>query len=146
MAEPAIAEVRLIGLPPLPEVQPGDDLSEMIAQSITDSGLGIEAGDVLVVTHKIVSQSEGQTGRAAVPSSRRRWRITSRSQYGKDARQVEVVLRESERIVRMDRGVIIAETGHGLSAPMPASMPPMPPKTVCLLPVDPDASAAATAG
>src|SRR5690606_13942914 len=65
-------------------------------------------------------------------------------QYGKDARQVEVVLREAKRIVRMDRGIIIAETSHGFicaNAGVDASN--VGPDTVSLLPVDPDASAAA---
>ena len=66
------------------------------------------------------------------------------TQYGKDARQVEVVLQESKRIVRMDRGVLIAETRHGFTcanAAVDASN--VAPDTVCLLPLDPDASAAA---
>jgi coenzyme F420-0:L-glutamate ligase/coenzyme F420-1:gamma-L-glutamate ligase len=66
------------------------------------------------------------------------------TRYGKDPRQVEVVLRESRRIVRMDRGVIISETHHGFvcaNAGVDASNVPDD-ETVCLLPVDPDASAA----
>src|SRR5262249_36448889 len=65
------------------------------------------------------------------------------SQYEKDPRQVEVVLREARRIVRMDRGVLITETKHGFvcaNAAVDASN--VSPDTVCLLPEDPDGSAA----
>jgi coenzyme F420-0:L-glutamate ligase/coenzyme F420-1:gamma-L-glutamate ligase len=69
--------------------------------------------------------------------------ISWADRYGKDARQVEVVLREAVRIVRMDRGVLITETKHGFicaNAAVDASN--VAPDTVCLLPEDPDASAA----
>ncbi|MEA2597949.1 MAG: coenzyme F420-0:L-glutamate ligase / coenzyme F420:gamma-L-glutamate ligase [Thermomicrobiales bacterium] len=137
------AELRLIGLPGLPEVRPGDELPALIGNAIEASGAGLEEGDVLVVTHKIVSKTEGRLVHLPEiepsPLARR-----LAAQYGKDARQVEVVLRESVRIVRMDRGVIISETAHGFicaNAGVDASN--VAPETVCLLPVDPDASAAA---
>jgi coenzyme F420-0:L-glutamate ligase/coenzyme F420-1:gamma-L-glutamate ligase len=137
------AELRLIGLPGLPEVKPGDDLPALIATAIEDSGTGLETGDVLVVTQKIVSKAEGRLVHLPEiePSALAR---RFAAQYDKDARQVEVVLRESVRIVRMDRGVIISETTHGFvcaNAGVDASN--VAPETVCLLPVDPDASAAA---
>lgn len=138
-----LAELRIIGLPGIPEVVPGDDLAELIAQSLDQAGLALEAGDILVVTHKIVSKSEGRlvTLSSVEPSA---MAIAWADQYGKDARQVEVVLRESRRIVRMDRGVLIAETRHGFTcanAAVDASN--VAADTVCLLPLDPDASAAA---
>ncbi|HKG27094.1 MAG TPA: coenzyme F420-0:L-glutamate ligase, partial [Thermomicrobiales bacterium] len=140
------AELRLIGLAGLPEVKPGDDLPALIGDAIEASGSGLETGDVLVVTQKIVSKAEGRLVhlQEIEPSS-----LASRfaAQYGKDARQVEVVLRESVRIVRMDRGVIISETAHGFvcaNAGVDASN--VAAETVCLLPVEPDASAAAIRG
>jgi coenzyme F420-0:L-glutamate ligase / coenzyme F420-1:gamma-L-glutamate ligase len=137
------AELRLIGLPGLPEVKPGDDLPALIGDAVAAAGAGLEAGDVLVVTQKIVSKAEGRLVHLTdvEPSALAR-RLAA--QYEKDARQVEVVLRESVRIVRMDRGVIIAETAHGYvcaNAGVDASN--VAPETVCLLPIDPDASAAA---
>ncbi len=136
------AELRLIGLSGLPEVRPGDDLGKLIGDAVEDSGAVLESGDVLVVTHKIVSKAEGRLVRLAeVEPSALASRFAAR--YGKDARQVEVVLREATRLVRMDRGVIIAETAHGFvcaNAGVDASN--VAPETVCLLPVDPDASAA----
>jgi coenzyme F420-0:L-glutamate ligase/coenzyme F420-1:gamma-L-glutamate ligase len=134
-------ELRLIGLNGMPEIRPGDDLDAMIGQAIERSGAGLEPGDVLIVTHKIVSKAEGRLVRLAdvEPSALARQFAASAN---KDARQIEIVLRESRRIVRMDRGVIIAETAHGLicaNAGVDASN--VEPETVCLLPVDPDASA-----
>jgi coenzyme F420-0:L-glutamate ligase / coenzyme F420-1:gamma-L-glutamate ligase len=135
--------LSLFGLDGIPEVRPGDDLARLIGDAVEASGLGLDAADVLVVTHKIVSKAEGRLVHLPeIEPSHLARQIAER--FGKDARQVEVVLRESKRIVRMDKGVIIAETAHGLvcaNAGVDASN--VAPDTVCLLPVDPDASAAA---
>ena len=138
-----LAELRMIGLPRIPEVVPGGKLSDLIAQSLDRAKLALEPGDIFVVTHKIVSKSEGRLVALSTvePSA---MAAAWATQYGKDARQVEVVLQESKRIVRMDRGVLIAETRHGFTcanAAVDASN--VAPDTVCLLPLDPDASAAA---
>ena len=136
------AELRLFGLPGIPEVRPGDDLAALVGDAIGRAGVGLEAGDVLVITHKVVSKAEGRLVRlAGIEPSELARRFAAGA--GKDPRQVEVALRESRRIVRMDRGVLIAETAHGLvcaNAGVDASN--VEPDTVCLLPLDPDASAA----
>ena len=124
----------------VPEVRPGDDLPELITRAVGES---LRPGDVLVVTHKIVSKAEGRLVdlRAVEPSTLAKGFA---ARYGRDPRQVEVVLRESRRIVRMERGLIIAETHHGFvcaNAGVDASNLPGDDR-VCLLPVDPDASAA----
>jgi coenzyme F420-0:L-glutamate ligase/coenzyme F420-1:gamma-L-glutamate ligase len=124
----------------IPEVRPGDDLPNLIARA---AGEELRAGDILIVTHKIVSKAEGRLVdlRAVEPSALAKGFA---ARYEKDPRQIEVVLRESRRIVRMDRGLIISETHHGLvcaNAGVDASNVPGS-ETVCLLPVDPDASAA----
>ncbi|HEU0115937.1 MAG TPA: coenzyme F420-0:L-glutamate ligase [Thermomicrobiales bacterium] len=144
MSEPAPpSDLSIFGLDGMPEVRPGDDLPALIAASIEASGVGLAAGDVLVVTHKIVSKAEGQLVRltSVTPSALAvRWAEA----WSKDARQVEVVLREARRIVRMERGIIIAETRHGFvcaNAGVDASN--VEAETVCLLPPDPDGSAAA---
>lgn len=134
-------EVRLIGIDGIPEIAPGADLVEAIAAAMDRSGLAFEPGDVLVVTHKIVSKAEGRLiGLGGIEPSP--FAVHLAGQAGKDPRQVEVVLRESRRIVKMDRGVIVAETPHGFvcaNAGVDASN--VDAETVCLLPVDPDASA-----
>ncbi len=124
----------------IPEVRPGDDLPDLIARA---TGEDLRAGDIVVVTHKLVSKAEGQiVDLSAVEPSALAKGFAAR--YGRDPRQIEVVLRESRRIVRMDRGLIISETRHGFvcaNAGVDASNVPGD-DTVCLLPVDPDASAA----
>ena len=124
----------------IPEVRPGDDLSNLLSRA---TGEDLREGDILVVTHKIVSKAEGQiVDLSAVEPSALAKDFAAR--YGRDPRQIEVVLRESRRIVRMDRGLIISETHHGFvcaNAGVDASNVPGDDK-VCLLPVDPDASAA----
>ena len=124
----------------IPEIYPGDDLAVLITRA-AGNGM-IEDGDVLVVTHKIVSKAEGRlVDLAKVEPSALAKDFAAR--YDKDPRQVEVVLRESKRVVRMDRGIIISETHHGFvcaNAGVDASNVPGD-ETVCLLPLDPDASA-----
>ena len=136
--------LQIIGIGGLPEVRPGDDLIRLIGDAISASGQTPQRGDVVVVTHKIVSKSEGRLVdlRTVEPSA---FAQTFAARSGKDPRQVEVVLRESVRISRMepDRGLIIAETRHGFicaNAGVDASN--VAPHIVCLLPEDPDASAA----
>jgi coenzyme F420-0:L-glutamate ligase/coenzyme F420-1:gamma-L-glutamate ligase len=138
MSDPTI---DIIALPQLPEIRPGDDLVGAIGDAIDSSGLGLREDDILVVTQKVVSKAEGRLVdlRTIEPSAMARdWA----EQWDKDPRQVEVVLRESKRIVRMDRGVLITETHHGFvcaNAGVDASN--VEAETVCLLPDDPDASA-----
>ncbi len=132
--------VEITGVEGIGEVEPGADVATLIAHGTQRRPLA--DGDVVVVTHKIVSKSEGQLVdlRTITPST---LAVRIAEQFGKDARQVDVVLRESARIVRMERGIIISETHHGLicaNAAVDASN--VAGETVCLLPRDPDASAA----
>jgi coenzyme F420-0:L-glutamate ligase/coenzyme F420-1:gamma-L-glutamate ligase len=124
----------------IPEVRPGDDPSALIARAAEDDLL--KTGDIVVVTHKVVSKAEGRlVDLATIEPSALAKGFAAR--YDKDPRQIEVVLRESKRIVRMDRGIIISETHHGFvcaNAGVDASNVPGD-EMVCLLPLDPDASA-----
>jgi coenzyme F420-0:L-glutamate ligase/coenzyme F420-1:gamma-L-glutamate ligase len=136
-----VSDVRIFGLPGIPEVRPGDDVAGMIAAAAREAG-GLQERDVLVVTQKIVSKAEGRiVDLAGVRPSAFAQQIAAA--WEKDARQVEVVLGESKRIVRMGHGVMICETHHGFicaNAGVDASNVERT-GTVCLLPVDPDASA-----
>jgi len=132
--------LEVFGIEGFPEVRPGDDLSALVSGALQRD---LSPGDVLVVTHKIVSKAEGHLVdlRTVEPSALAKGYAT---RYGKDPRQIEVVFRESRRIVRMDRGIVISETHHGFvcaNAGVDTSNVPGD-DTVCLLPVDPDASAA----
>ena len=137
------SEVRVIGLDGIPEVVPGDDLVAMIAEALERGALAIEDGDVLVITQKIVSKAEGRLLKleGIEPSA---LAITFAEEFDKDPRGVEAVLREARRIVRMERGVLIAETKHGwvcANAGLDRSNV-FGEEVVCLLPLDSDASAA----
>jgi coenzyme F420-0:L-glutamate ligase/coenzyme F420-1:gamma-L-glutamate ligase len=139
MSAPAI---QIYGIDGIPEVQSGDNLLELIITGLIESDVPLLDGDVVVVTHKIVSKAEGQLVDLTTvePSA---LAIQWAERYEKDARQVEVVLREAVRIVRMERGILITETRHGFvcaNAGVDASN--VSPHTVCLLPENPDRSAA----
>lgn len=133
-------ELRLIPVRGLPEVRPGDDLAALLSPRLREAA---QPGDVCVVTHKVLSKAEGRLVdlKTVEPSELARKHA---SQWGKDPRQVEVVLRESKAIVRMDGPVIICRTHHGLvCANAGVDKSNVPGEQVCLLPVDPDASARA---
>lgn len=116
-------------------------MPRIINNSAQALSCGVRDGDVFVIAQKIVSKAEGKIVclDSIAPSERAvRWA----EQWKKDARQVEVVLRESKRIVRMERGLIVSETRHGFicaNAGVDASNAPA--GCVILLPEDPDASA-----
>jgi coenzyme F420-0:L-glutamate ligase/coenzyme F420-1:gamma-L-glutamate ligase len=134
--------LQVIGIEGLPEIQPGDDLVGLLLQAVADMGLTLQSRDVLVMAQKIVSKSEGRLVdlHHVEPSA---FALTIASETGKDARLVEVILRETKRIVRMDHGVLITETHHGfVCANAGVDQSNVPGQWVSLLPVDPDASAA----
>ena len=100
--------MTLTALPGLPLVRPGDDLAGLIQAGLQAAGLGLENGDVLVVAQKVVSKVEGRAVNLAEVTPSDRARELSRPGE-KDPRVVEVILRESRRVVRAERGVIIVE-------------------------------------
>ncbi|HEY8516342.1 MAG TPA: coenzyme F420-0:L-glutamate ligase [Candidatus Binatia bacterium] len=134
--------IHVLPIPGLPQVRPGDDLAALLGDAIEKAQLGVKPGDVLVVCQKVVSKAEGRVVALAdvEPSPlARRWA----AQYDKDPRLVELVLRESTRIVRMDAGNLIVETGPGwvcANAGIDQSNA-LAEGVVTLLPVDADASA-----
>ena len=137
------AALSVIPVEGIPEIREGDSLADEIARALRASGRELIEGDVLAVAQKIVSKAEGRVRllRDVEPGAEAQ-RLAS--EQGKDPRVVELVLRESRRIVRIARGVIISETHHGLvcaNAGVDRSNAGAP-DAVVLLPVDPDASAA----
>lgn len=104
--------ITILPVSGLPEVAPGDDLAALLLDAMQAGELGPQDGDVLVVAQKVVSKAEDS--RVALSSLQpsplaRSWAET----WERDARMVELVLREARRIVRMERGIIITETKHG---------------------------------
>jgi len=126
----------------LPEVRPGDDLAALIVNALRAQAEELHDGDVLAVAQKVVSKAEGRIVHLpdVVPSERAR---AMAAEAGKDARQLEVVLSESAKIVRWAHGVLISETRHGFvcaNAGVDRSNAGAA-DTVILLPIDPDGSA-----
>lgn len=140
---------RLLGvaLPELPEVRAGDDLGGLVVEAwrallAAEPDLAPQPGDALVVTQKVVSKAEGALIRLADVEPSEQADAFAR-EWDKDARQVEVVLRQSIEILRMERGVIISRTAHGFvcaNAGVDASNVGDE-GIVTLLPRDPDRSA-----
>ena len=135
--------IQIIGLRGAPEAQPGDDLARMALDAAGANSVAFADGDILVVAQKVVSKVEDLLVdlRTIEPSD---IALRYAQQWGRDPRQTEVVLRESVRIVRMDRGLIISQTRHGYvcaNAGVDASNVPGE-ESALLLPRDPDASAA----
>src|SRR4051794_33962337 len=137
-------EIRVIAVRGIGEVRPGEDLAATILDALERQDLPLADGDVLVVTQKIVSKAEG---RIVDPAEAEPSHIAQMAAvHGKkDARYYEVVLRESRRIVKMDRGVLVTETHHGLICANSGvdESNVSGGQLVTLLPVDPDGSAAA---
>jgi coenzyme F420-0:L-glutamate ligase/coenzyme F420-1:gamma-L-glutamate ligase len=133
--------LEVVALQGLPEIRPGDDLAALIAEA---AGPDLRAGDVIAIAHKVVSKAEGRIVRLAdvIPGERA---LALAAEHGKDPRLVEVILSETEELVRADAGRFICRTRHGFvcaNAGVDASNASEP-DSLILLPVDPDGSARA---
>ena len=106
--------LEVVSLDGIPEIEPGDDLPGAIGDALARRAdlFPLRDDDVLVVTQKVVSKAEGAVVDLTTIEPRPE-AIAFAETFGRDPRQVEVVLREARRIVRMDRGVLITETRHG---------------------------------
>jgi len=134
--------VQIIGLKDIPIVKEGDDLAELICETAEKQGVSIENGDVLVVTHVIVSRAEGRVVNLdQVTPSELAFSVSKH--LNKDPALVEVILREAKGIVRMGDGKLITETEQGfICANSGIDVSNVPgERTVALLPKDPDGSA-----
>jgi len=105
-------EIRILPITGIGEVYPGTDLGILIYEAIQAQQLTLQYGDILVVTQKIVSKTEGRVIKLADIEPSEFAHIAAQTSR-KDARYIEAVLRESRRVVRMDRGVLLTETRHG---------------------------------
>jgi coenzyme F420-0:L-glutamate ligase/coenzyme F420-1:gamma-L-glutamate ligase len=138
--------VTLTPIPNLPLVRPGDDLAGLLIAACETGASAPADGDVLVVAQKIVSKAQGRyIDLATVRPSPRARKLAA--EVGKDARLVEVILRESRRVVRQRPGVLIVEHRTGCimaNAGVDRSNvdPAAGAEPVLLLPADPDGAAA----
>jgi coenzyme F420-0:L-glutamate ligase/coenzyme F420-1:gamma-L-glutamate ligase len=134
---------EVIGVTGIGEVRPGDDVARLVVEAARRQGTPLAAGDLLVIGQKVVSKAEGRLLRLAdvTPSAIAE---SMAAELGRDPRLVEVILRESRRVVRMDRGVLVTETHHGwVCANAGVDQSNVDADTVALLPTDPDGSARA---
>jgi coenzyme F420-0:L-glutamate ligase/coenzyme F420-1:gamma-L-glutamate ligase len=138
-----VPRYEVIGIAGIGEVRPGDDIARLIVEAATAQATALATHDALVVGQKVVSKAEGRVLRLPdvdpSPATRR-----MADALGRDPRLLEVILRESRRVVRMDKGVIITETHHGwICANAGVDQSNVDTDTVALLPEDPDRSARA---
>ncbi len=127
----------------MPDVKKTDDIAGLIVASLRNQGEEVKGGDVIVIAQKIVSKAEGQLVSLSnvKPSA---FALGMAREMGKDPRHVEVILRESKRIIRMRGGHLITETPHGFicaNGAVDASNVGSQRDTVTVLPKNPDASA-----
>jgi coenzyme F420-0:L-glutamate ligase/coenzyme F420-1:gamma-L-glutamate ligase len=140
------AAVTLLALGNVPMVQPGDDLGAILIAALDGGGQVLRDGDIIVIAQKIVSKAEGRAVRLAdvTPSPRA---IELAEQCDKDARLVELILSETDSVMRVRRGVLVVRHRLGLvlaNAGIDQSNIAQDGDGVALLlPVDPDTSAAA---
>lgn len=136
-------QLTLLPLLGIPVIQPGDDLASKIAAALDRIESAPQVGDIVVVCQKIVSKAEGRIVRLSEVTVSPFARQIAEQTSGKDARIVEIILGETTRIIKMDRGHLIVETGNGwvcANAGVDESNS-SDPDSVILLPKDPDASA-----
>ena len=136
--------VQIIGVTGLPAIKRKDNLAELICVAAERQGTPIENGDIIVVTHVVVSRSEGNVVDldTMTPSN---FAKSFAERFDKDPALVETVLRESKNIIRMGDGKLITETKHGFicaNAGVDRSNVPAK-RNVALLPIDSDRSARA---
>ncbi|MEM3615903.1 MAG: coenzyme F420-0:L-glutamate ligase [Candidatus Methanomethylicia archaeon] len=136
-------KIELIGLSSIPEVRVGDDIAKIIYEAALKEGVGIREGDIIVVTHKIISKANGLIVdlKNVTPSERAK---EIGEMTGKDPRFVEVILREAKRILDVRPPFIITETHFGnvcLNAGVDRSNVAGSEDVCALLPRDPDEEA-----
>ncbi len=136
-----MSSIQIIGISGIPEVSEGSDLAQIIVDASKKNGVKLQNGDIVVVTQKIVSKAEGRMVRtSSIQPSPYALRISKLME--KDPRVVEVILSETERIVKMVRGLIISQTKHRLvCANAGVDHSNVPRDLLCLLPASPDRSA-----
>ena len=107
-----MASLKLIAIEGVPMIRRGDDLARLIANALSSMDLRLQKGDILAICQKIVSKAEGRLiSLKEIEPSPLAQRFAAR--WEKDPREVELVMRQTSRIVRMDNGVLIVETGPG---------------------------------
>ncbi|MGH9741326.1 MAG: coenzyme F420-0:L-glutamate ligase [Candidatus Acidiferrum sp.] len=138
---PAKSPISISVIPGLPEIRSGDNLVTLTLRAARRARIALEDEDILVVAQKIISKAEGRLVQLARVRPSREAVVLAKRLSG-DARFIEIVLRESRRVVRSDR-VLIVETHHGFVCANAGVDHSNVPRRDCvtLLPKDPDRSA-----
>ncbi len=134
--------VEIAAIRTIPEVGAGEDLARLVVEAAAREGQGIDSSVIAAVAQKVVSKAEAALVdlREVTPSP---FAVRWAAEWDRDARLVEAILRQSRRVVKMDRGVMICETHHGFvcaNAGVDQSNTASA-EIVTVLPQDPDASA-----
>ena len=135
--------LRIIPVKGIPDIESGDNLGQIIVDKLEEQGEEFQMGDITVISQKIVSKAEGRVLNLSkvTPSP---FASFVAKEADKDPRQVEIILRETRKIIRMRAGHLITETRHGFicaNAGVDASNVAKGRDIVTLLPLDPDSSA-----
>lgn len=137
-----LSKVEIISILINDDIRDGDDIGNLILKSIKEKTESLKENDVIVITHKIVSKSEGRTIDLTkiIPSEESK-KISSRT--GKDPKLVELIISQSNEIIKIQREIIITETKHGFVCANSGIDTSNVGNSnhVVLLPVDPDKSA-----
>lgn len=135
--------LQIVSIKHIPEVQTGDDVAALLLTALKKQKIMLRHGDIVCVTQKIISKSEGRIAALDdVNPSPRAKKLAKK--LDKDPRHIQIILGETKRIVRTGHGVLICETHHGFvcaNAGVDLSNVDGG-KSACLLPVNPDRSAA----
>ncbi len=137
-----MSTIAIIPIPGIPQIQPGDDLPSLLLDAIDRAKVGLKSDDILVVCQKVVSKAEGAViDLKTIDPSLFAQHIAAL--WDKDPRVVEVVLRQSSRIIRMKNGVVITETKQGWVCANSGvdESNSLGDDIIIVLPQDPDASA-----
>jgi len=106
------AEVSIAALTGIPLVKQGDDIAGLILDGLAASGLSLRRGDILAIAQKIVSKAEGRVVDLREAPSPRATQLAA--EVDKDARLVELILRESTEVVRHRKGVLVVAHRNGI--------------------------------
>jgi coenzyme F420-0:L-glutamate ligase/coenzyme F420-1:gamma-L-glutamate ligase len=141
------SQLILTALPDIPLISKGDDLIKIMLDGLTRAGLELRSGDILAITQKIISKSEGQLVNLRDVKPSKEAKILAQ-QTDKDPRLVELILRESNRVLRTRPGLMIVEhrlgfvcANAGIDASNVGPRASAGDTFVLLLPKDPDATA-----